>query len=254
MNYQEGRMLLDKARGASKKLARNTVLRLEGETLIVRFWDTDIIRIESDGTYTLNSGGFRTATTKDRFNTLLPAFNIWQDNGLWYIYHAGDNLGMFEDGIQVRVTETDVEIVSKSKYDAEEVEKAKKRIDRMVSRYITAYTAHIMRNGLPEVSDADCWGCRFEAQGHKELMFDHYLMHFRENSFVPTLFHQAFAEVPFGNPRLVWGMMERQIAQGEEPYNVRSVLRKFFAKRKLNLVKAYMAEGEGGYVSLVVQS
>ena len=239
-NHAEGRMLLDQSRNATVKLARNTVLRQEGEDLIVKFWETDIIRIDPTDTYTLDSGGYRTVTTKDRFNNILP-FGIYQDNGLWYVAHAGNRV-MFNDGMKVRML--DGQMLALDAINAGEIEKAKKKVDRMTTRYINAFAAHVMRNGLEEPSSGDCWACHMTAEGNTEPMgFGHYLLHFRENYFVPSLFTKAFMELGFNDPGLVWHMMLCDIKSGREPFQLKHTLRRYFRTRKLGIVKALIAEG-----------
>jgi hypothetical protein len=50
----------------------------------IRYHDTDIVRIHEDGLITLDSGGWRTKTTKERINSYSPA-GIRQEKGIWYI-------------------------------------------------------------------------------------------------------------------------------------------------------------------------
>ncbi len=84
----------DKASG--KPLGNNTrLVRVNETTLAVRLHGTNVVEIHNDGTYTLRSGGWRTATTKDRINKYSPA-NVSQRNWEWYV---GDFV--FFDGVKV---------------------------------------------------------------------------------------------------------------------------------------------------------
>ena len=80
----------------SKKLQKNTYLIvLDRNTLGVRYHDTIIVQIHSDDTYTLNTGGWKTVSTKSRINTWSPA-GIYQEDFVWYI---GNHF--YYDGIKV---------------------------------------------------------------------------------------------------------------------------------------------------------
>lgn len=89
--------------GKPKKVANNTVKynRWHDGATVYRLHRTDIVVIEPDGTYTLNSGGWRTITTKDRINTFSPV-NIFQRKGEWFIGLGPFNEGIpFKDGMRV---------------------------------------------------------------------------------------------------------------------------------------------------------
>lgn len=84
----------------SKKVGNNTYLvRITPETIGVRLHNTVVVRIHSDGTYTLDSGGWRTVTTKARINKYSPV-RISQRKHEWYV---GDEEIPFHDGIRVTV-------------------------------------------------------------------------------------------------------------------------------------------------------
>lgn len=82
----------------TKKVGNNTYLvRINPETIGVKLHNTIVVRIHSDGTYTLNSGGWRTVTTKARINEFCPV-KVGQKKYEWFV---GDEL--FYDGIKVKV-------------------------------------------------------------------------------------------------------------------------------------------------------
>jgi hypothetical protein len=81
----------------SKPLGNNTKLvKVDDDTFAVKLHHTNVVLIHRDGTYTLNSGGWRTVTTKDRINGYSPA-RVWQKAHVWYV-NGGDR---FFDGIRV---------------------------------------------------------------------------------------------------------------------------------------------------------
>jgi hypothetical protein len=84
----------------SKKVGNNTYLvRISPETIGVRLHNTIVVKIHKDGTYTLNSGGWRTVTTKDRINSYCPV-RVSQNKYDWYV---GDENVPFYDGIVVKI-------------------------------------------------------------------------------------------------------------------------------------------------------
>lgn len=68
----------------------------------VKYYNTVIVKIEND-VITLNSGGFRTNSTKKRMNEVLEpiGYRVIQKNNVWYIKHDSTDamLLTFHDGI-----------------------------------------------------------------------------------------------------------------------------------------------------------
>lgn len=79
-----------------KRIANNTFkyARPDGTT-VVRLHLTDIIETLPDGRVRLNSGGWKTVTTKDRFNKYTP-YRVWSDKGTWYVHHEGAKAPFFD--------------------------------------------------------------------------------------------------------------------------------------------------------------
>ena len=86
MNYEEAHRLYETARNpeAGKPISGNTRLFKTADGYAIRFYDTDIIRIHPDNTYTLATGGYYTRTTKCRINEFAPV-RVYQKNKLWYL-------------------------------------------------------------------------------------------------------------------------------------------------------------------------
>lgn len=80
----------DKLNGRdSRKVGNNTYLeRIDSQTVGVRLHGTHVVTIHADGRYTLNSGGWRTATTKSRINDYAPA-RLSQRRGEWFVCRDG---------------------------------------------------------------------------------------------------------------------------------------------------------------------
>ena len=90
----------------SRKITHNTWANRIGKEIHVVYHKTSVVIYKGDGRIELNSGGWKTATTKNRINRYSPA-QVWQvtkkkgDDPTWYISHVSLNAdGEFEDGIE----------------------------------------------------------------------------------------------------------------------------------------------------------
>ena len=240
LTYEDAKTQLGKRE--TKKLARNTYLRSEGPDMIIRFWSTDIISIDTENNYTLNSGGYHTLTTKERLNEFTPA-RVCADKGLWYVYEGrrweAIDRKPFADGVRVDFAGNVVDGAGSEDFPA-----IMRKVDRLVSKYIADYAAHVMRLGAPEEdTGGDCFYCQFGTPDTKEPMgFSHYLEHAHENYFVPSILMKAIAEEGYNSPAVIWHMMKSDLAQGREPYHLKNSLRKFFRSRKIGIAQA-LADG-----------
>lgn len=105
LTYENAMDLLYRGRNGKKKLTHNTYLHETQDGVAVKFHKTNIVTIHRDNTYTLNSGGWHSRTTKNRINEFSPA-RLGQDKGEWYLY-VGRGAGWskkripFHDGIRI---------------------------------------------------------------------------------------------------------------------------------------------------------
>lgn len=90
------------------KVCHNTVARINHgvfntPNVIVRFHATDIVSFLGNGAIRLNSGGYRTVTTKQRMNALLRhrGISISQKDFAWFVTDESGTRE-FEDGMIVR--------------------------------------------------------------------------------------------------------------------------------------------------------
>jgi hypothetical protein len=95
---------LDKLDGRdSRKIANNTYLeRIAADAVAVVLHGTAVVTFRRDGTCTLDSGGWKTATTKDRINNFSP-FRVSQVRGVWLVRINGDDVP-FVDGMTFATT------------------------------------------------------------------------------------------------------------------------------------------------------
>lgn len=87
-----------------KKVGNNTWMeRLGNGSIAVILHSTAVVVIHPDGTFTLDSGGWQTVTTKSRINEFSPA-GLFQKKGTWYVADGSfDRLVEFYDGMKVRL-------------------------------------------------------------------------------------------------------------------------------------------------------
>lgn len=262
MNFQDAAAELNETqmkRYGRKLLQNNTYLYKRDENAYaVQLHLTDVVTIRRDGTFVLNSGGWRTPTTKERINNYAPC-TIQQMGGIWYVVPASPQIRqnctnfdyresirgcpVFEDGI---VVQADGTVAGFRVSDTERYESAKRVIDRLVTKYLKGYIKSVMDAGIiSRPSGGDCWGCYMKVQGNPQseaFGFSHYFEHFKDEYFVPSLFLNAFALTKFGNPAAVFHMMNSDVENGREPFELRNSLRKFFRKLKPDLVKEYLEQ------------
>jgi len=79
---------------------KTSIRTIEGVTSI-RYHDTDVVSFD-DKTITLNTGGWKTNTTKTRMNQVSNQFElgycVYQRKGIWYVAFKGYDLLMSNDG------------------------------------------------------------------------------------------------------------------------------------------------------------
>ncbi len=85
-----------------RKLENNTYAERRDlptkQAIAIRLHETDILTFWQGGYITVDSGGWRTVTTRDRFNKYLPAsVRIYSDKGIWYWYVDGIQIAPFRD-------------------------------------------------------------------------------------------------------------------------------------------------------------
>jgi hypothetical protein len=65
-----------------------TISRIDGRTFVT-YHDTPVVTVDADGTVTLNSGGWRSSTTKTRINQAASQlglrFSVYQRDFQWFV-------------------------------------------------------------------------------------------------------------------------------------------------------------------------
>ena len=183
----------------AKVIASNTVrYTVEGTfDKVIRLHHTNIITFKSDiheyGNIVLNSGKWRTPTTKARMNEYLPPeWGIVQENSIWYVVHGkgwrkpGEGDYPFADGITLHPDGS----VTGAGPDPKEILKLKKRI----KGYVEGFMVELLAGRIPKPSGGDCWLC-----GMIKGDDSHILSHIEEKYYVPILLVNAIEEFPISS-------------------------------------------------------
>jgi len=185
-----------------KILENNTVEYWQDGEKHIRFHHTDIIIFKANGDIVLNSGSWKTPTTKERLNKYLNNYQIFTDKGIWYLYnkkilHPWSDKDarhiVFADGITLH---KDGKITGQG-----DDPKITMKYLTQIKKYADEYIAALVARKVPQPGPGDCWLCSFkdssgETWGEKGHNPDHILSHFKERYFVPSLLMNAIEAYP----------------------------------------------------------
>ena len=136
----------------SKKIGNNTFeVNYNNGDRVIRLHNTNIITFKNDGSIILNSGGWKTLTTKDRINNF-SGLTICQKAYNWYVIIKNDynNLIAFYDGMTFN---SNLELITDNKtIDLKKQNKTKNQIKKYVSLIDKMET-------LPFPNNGDCFYC-----------------------------------------------------------------------------------------------
>lgn len=196
-SFDDAANLLTGRNKDSKKLANNTYLVRTSDGFAVKLHDTNIVTINKDGTYTLNSGGWLSMTTKARMNEFAPV-SISQSKGVWYLRDGS----LYSDGMTVNTDGDNVAgSVDPAKYE-QELAKIKKTARKYAKDFVKALQAGTV--AMP--SAGDCWYCALKSDGtplgDKTSNNAHLLDHIEENYFVPSMLVNAGREAGYRDDQI----------------------------------------------------
>ncbi len=197
--YEECNSLLTGRTPNKRKLENNTYLeRRELNAIAIRLHQTDIMTFFPDGTVTVNSGGWKTVTTKARLNEFLPhGLGISQRGGIWYWFKRGGespDSRIFQDGDTINKRGT-------IKGNGSSVdESALKLLRKRVNKYAAECANQVP---LPRPGAGDCFYCQMivsegpdkgKQLGDASHNHDHIESHMDESYCVPSLVYHAMKE------------------------------------------------------------
>lgn len=121
--YHEAEMIWSSSKSPTGRIASNTYLNADGDVLTVTLYETGILRFYPDGRIRLNSGGYQTATTRDRFRQL--GVTVYTCQGVAHVAHGGRSW-TFSDGMMLNPDGT-VSYLQATDPDPERVQRRRMR-------------------------------------------------------------------------------------------------------------------------------
>jgi len=192
--------------GKPSRIANNTFKWTDGDgATVYRLHKTDILLIEEDGRQHLNSGGYRTHTTKDRLNTYLQGYVVFSDRGVWKVRrHSDGETVPFEDGM-VLPDAFDSPVERKH---LEKVEKERRKLIQKINTFV-AKVDKVKK--LPEPGPGDCWMCCMRGQdgktwGDHNRDASHLMEHLKEGYLHGSLIVNALLDSGRTNPGLFYAL------------------------------------------------
>jgi hypothetical protein len=147
----------------SRKLGNNTYLvRYLNEFIAVRLHNTYILKFFPDGKTQVNTGGWKTVTTKARLSEHMPrefGYSIWSDKGVWFWFGNREKIAPFTDGDMIDQDG----VLTPQQALGEETKIRDLRLK--ISRYAKACSQAVPLN-LP--GPGDCWYCLLEKTRKEE--------------------------------------------------------------------------------------
>lgn len=147
--------------GKARIVAKNTFRysTVDGRE-VTRLHLTDIVESLGNGHYRINSGGWKTVTTKDRINSALPGYSVYSAKGIWYVGRGGNCYGngatdsiSFYDGIVIPDAFDKLPAIKRAEKQGEAERKLKDRVKAFVNKTIPT------KGPIPKPSTGDCWFC-----------------------------------------------------------------------------------------------
>jgi len=139
----------------SRKVGNNTFEWTDSDgNRHIRLHMTDVATFKPNGDVILNSGGWKTATTKTRITEYVPGIMVYSDGGVWYVtdgnWHS-ENRVPFIDGMVLKrgnvtpPTRTQQAAIAREHKRKDAINKFVAGIDELEE--------------MPEPDTGDCWGC-----------------------------------------------------------------------------------------------
>jgi len=167
----------------ARKIDNNTYeINYKDGTRAIRLHYTDVITFKTNGDMILNSGGWRTPTTKKRIGKYSnPSIQITQKNSIWYIVfnNEWDKKFLYQDGIVIKKDGT----IRGNVKNLEVIERNVKRVKKQIKNFV-----NLIDNleKLPMPNNGDCWHCLFKTTedhiplGDKIKDYSHLKQHIKE--------------------------------------------------------------------------
>lgn len=232
MDYKQAESMLTGRCKLHRKLANNTYLiRVDEKTIAVRLHKTNIVTLTKSGKIILNSGKWRTNTTRDRMGLVLPnGYGISQQKGEWFVYNWKD---------QTTIPYKDEMYLYRGKwYGIPTTRQTNKRekLKKEIIKYVDTYLDKLFKCELPLPDSGDCWMCRFGIPDDGE----HLRSHIKEKYYVPSLMtlimNDSWAPLSLWNKEVISAHLFHQAkGKGYTPdwghKQIRKAMLKYFGKK-----------------------
>lgn len=210
-------------------VGNNTRLhRHPGDVVSLRLHSTDVVTWEPGNTVTVNSGGWRTLTTKDRINSALPSgFRLHQNRGLWY-WNQGASI-LFTDGDKIR----NGWLTAQAKKAGSKTERDALSLQKRIGKFATLCASKLP---LKVPGPGDCFYCQAARSNPEFGGTGHLISHMEEGYIVPSLVLNALTEANQGDliKAAAFGQSGTASWLDYARRDVKSAVRKYL-KRRFNL-------------------
>jgi hypothetical protein len=223
--------------------SRNTAIVRLDDRIFVKLHNTEVIGFSKDGSIILNSGGYRTVTTKARINEFLPkGYRLTQDKSIWYVHKIFND--EYPGKFSPAVVFYDFMALPNAFDDPKKSDKEKKRIlslQKKIDKYLKKLGKMIDNFDLEEPGPGDCWICCIKEMSDSDQ--SHLMSHLDEGYVVPTLVFNAMTDMGL-NALVVWQTYYQAKQLGEDKYHWRSMYKdrmvaatRRYLKRKLGIAR-----------------
>lgn len=245
MNYQKADEYLGKktdrpiGTGRATRLVRHS--GVPGDSIHLKLHDTYVVTWYADGRIELNSGGWRTVTTKARINEHLErGYGISQVRGQWYLTRYQDefeDVCLYDDGLIINPDDTIT--------GGEPIAKVKEllALRRRVNRFATAYALVFSKGKVPMPGPGDCFYCGLREVGTGKPLGecahnpDHLISHLDEKYYVPSILLRAMETMPVSK---AFEQTVHATWQGKPEYSFFKLEDKYFQNDLKKTVSRYM--------------
>lgn len=204
-----------------RKIANNTVEYYRHGHKVVRLHNTDIITYTETG-FILNSGGFKTGTTKERLNTFLNphGIRVWTAHGIWYVSNNKGQKALFTDGM--RLPEAFANGISPAD------EKKAKKLTAAICKFVNK-----IEYPLPQPDAGDCLLCYMWDATTNKTMGDqdqgHLLNHIEEGYIHGSLIYNAMVDAGWTRTAMSWAFSHTPTSG--RPTHERNTVRRYLRRR-----------------------
>lgn len=196
-----------------KRLGNNTHaerIGIDGTTrhdIGIVLHSTTILTFHDDETMSIDTGGWRTVTTKDRLNGFLPRpLRVWSEDGVWTLSRGGNNPGRVSEVYDGMRFDRHGNMVTDVLVDSgRELKRLKRDIGRYVKLYSDERVRELVENAREHGTAGDCWGCAMvnAETGRADVMgTDHLLEHVAEGYTIASLMVNALRFVSYREEQL----------------------------------------------------